>query len=196
MAIRHALKFNWRVVSFKHVHCIAIRENIVFGVLAEQVELHAILFQVFDDERIAIVEGQLKSVNANQFQVVGQVQHKFVVFALLTLRGQLVLVEQTIELSRIFLVEMSLGNAPRVNSLLLKLLHVNAALLRERAWKVVLDNLERSSVVDGHALVHCVEALDDRDCEELVADGDPANEDFAVARQFILSLNREHTLLL
>ena len=74
-----------------------------------------------------------------------------IIFAFLSLRCEVVLVEQTVELGGVLFVQMSLGDAPRVNAFLLELLHVEDALRHDRTLQIVEHYLERSPVVDCHA---------------------------------------------
>ena len=59
-----------------------------------------------------------------------------------------------------------------------------------------MNDLQRASVVDCHAAVALIEGFNDTDGQKLIPDRDPADENLAIVRHFLLVLDRQHPLLL
>ena len=79
LALCLALKLDRICEAFKQIHGIAVSLNIVNVLATEHVELDTVPAQVFNQKRISVIKGHLKTKDTDEVQITGQFDQEFVV---------------------------------------------------------------------------------------------------------------------
>lgn len=72
MSLCDACNHDWVREALKKVHSVAVRVHIILVFPTEHVQLDSVPSQVFDQEGVSIIEGNLMTKDADESQVSGQ----------------------------------------------------------------------------------------------------------------------------
>lgn len=176
------------VIASEYVQGIAVSDYTVLRFLTHNVELHAILLEVINDECVTLIEHQLKAVDSQKFAVFCLGQHQLVTSTPgLVRKGMPLFQKSAYKFFAGCLIKDCLGNTPSVKPTLLEHTNCPFAPSSLRKWEEVHDDLEWSPVVDADSTVAFL-WFDDGNSEELVAKRNSIDEELSVLGRRVLLL--------